>query len=175
MSSDRAQRAASYWEQRKREMRAFWDERRIEAAQRCDRLVEEYERAVAAGDEERAELLIDVALWEESSPGRAALQRLLVSSGQTRHQAIVRSLQLDAHASSVPFLRRAFDEGLPRMRECSCSEPGAIAKWFGHAFADIGTPEAIAALRHYALSHPEPDVREEMRYRLGKLNREPDR
>jgi len=167
--------AMAWWENYRREVLAFWTRSPIEPAQRCDYLIAEYERAVATGDEDRVELLIDVALWEESSPGLEALQRLVVSPGHGRHQELVRSLQLSAHASSVPFLCRAFDADLQLMHDRSCSSHGAIAKWFSHAFADIGTPEAIAALRHYARSHPQPEVREEMNYRLGKLNPDPDR
>lgn len=45
---------------------------------------------------------------------------------------------------------------------------GVVAKWFSHALFDIGTPEAIEALK--ALSaHSETEVRDEMACRLTKL------
>ncbi|MBX9400395.1 hypothetical protein K4L06_03665 [Lysobacter sp. BMK333-48F3] len=173
MASDHSPEAKAWWDAYQRQVRAFWQENPIPPSRRSDHLIAEFQRAAAAGDSDRIDLLVDVALWPEVSPGLDALHRLLALPGHRRHQQIVRSLQLAADPDSLPFLRRAFDEDLQVMQDGSCSSFGAIAKWFSHAFADIGTPDAIAALRHYALSHPEPEVREEMRYRLDRLSLQP--
>lgn len=175
MAWDHSPEAAAWSDAHQRRLRAFWRENPVPPPQRCDYLIAEFQRAAAAGDSDRVDFLIELALRREDLPGLEALHRLLALPGHCQHQRIVRSLQLAADPDSLPFLRRAFDEDLQAMQECSCSSPDAIAKWFSHAFADIGTPEAIAALRHYAHSHPQPEVREEMRYRLDRLNRQPDR
>lgn len=170
MAWDHSPEAAAWLEARQRQLRAFWQDTPVLPSQRCDHLIAEFQRAAAAGDSDRAELLVELALRREDPPGLEALHRLLALPGHCQHQRIVRCLQLAADPDSLPFLRRALDEDLQVMQDGGCSSIGAIAKWFSHAFADIGTPDAMAALRHYALSHPEPEVREEMRYRLGQLN-----
>lgn len=166
--AEHRRRVWALWEERERRVAAFWDEHPTAQAQRSDYLVEQYALAVAAGEEERAEILLGVAMSDEVSPGVDALNRLLLAPGHRGHQELVRCLQDAADPSSVPFLRRAIDEGLQAMVDYNCSGFGPVAKWFSHAFASIGTPDAVAALQHYARSHPESEVREEMTYRIRK-------
>lgn len=162
----------SFWEEQLRQISEFWDEHPIAPPQRCDYLVEQCELAIAAGDRDRLEILLSLARWDGVNPlAVEALNRLLLLRGHTKHQEIVRDLQSAADPSSVPFLRRAIDEGFDSMVDYNGSGPGPVAKWFSHAFANIGTREAIEALRHYQRSHPEPEVRDEMTYRLRKLYR----
>lgn len=55
------------------------------------------------------------------------------------------------------------------MFEYTCSEPGVIAKWFSHALADIDTPESIAVIEESAKCS-DPEIAEEMTYRLRRIN-----
>jgi len=48
------------------------------------------------------------------------------------------------------------------------SEDAAIAKWFSHALADIGTNEAIQVIQKFANSSNQ-DVANEMEYRLKRI------
>jgi hypothetical protein len=93
---------------------------------------------------------------------------LLVMPGHGLHQEVTREIQLLRSPSSVPYIRRVLKNGF-QMFEYTCSEPGVIAKWFSHALADINTPESIAVIEEFAESG-EPEVAEEMAYRLRRLN-----
>lgn len=107
-------------------------------------------------------------LWGEADVPLELLHELLHDDRHQRHQAVVRALQLRRDPTSVAELRRALQRGFDRLAY-TCSEHGVIAKWFSHALADIGTPEAIAVLEAFAQS-PDDQVAAEMRYRLGRLS-----
>lgn len=49
------------------------------------------------------------------------------------------------------------------------SEQGVIAKWFSHALASIGTPEAIELIKEFAKCD-DAGIAEEMNYRLRRLD-----
>lgn len=93
---------------------------------------------------------------------------LLVMPGHELHQEVMREIQLLRSPSSVPYIRWVLEGGF-QMFEYTCSEPGVIAKWFSHALADINTPESIAIIEEFAKSG-EPEVAEEMAYRLRRVN-----
>lgn len=93
---------------------------------------------------------------------------LLVMPGHELHQEVTREIQLLRSPSSVPYIRRVLEDGF-QIFEYTCSEPGVIAKWFSHALADINTPESIAVIEEFAKSG-EPEVADEMAYRLRRLN-----
>jgi hypothetical protein len=93
---------------------------------------------------------------------------LLVMPGHELHQEVTRQIQLLRSPSSVPYIRRVLEDGF-QMFEYTCSEPGVIAKWFSHALADINTPESIAVIEEFAKSG-EPEIAEEMAYRLRRVN-----
>ncbi len=93
---------------------------------------------------------------------------LLVMRGHELHQEVTREIQLLRSPASVPYIRRVLEDGF-QMFEYTCSEPGVIAKWFSHALADINTPESIAVIEEFAKSG-EPEVAEEMAYRLRRVN-----
>lgn len=125
--------------------------------------------AVARDDQEAAYDLLDLTLRiVEPDERAAALNQLLVMPGHRLHQAITRQIQALRCPSSVAFIRQVLDGGL-HMFDYTCSEPGVIAKWFSHALADIGTPEAVALIREFA-ARGEPEVAEEMAYRLRRLS-----
>jgi hypothetical protein len=70
--------------------------------------------------------------------------------------------------SSVPFIRKVLEskfEGIPY----NGSNSRSMAKWFSWALYSIGTEEAIEVIKDHANSEDE-GIREEMRYRLKKLN-----
>ncbi len=89
--------------------------------------------------------------------------------GHRSHQRILRELQRLRDPSSVPVLRAALTDGFDRYAY-TCSEDGVIAKWFSWALAEIGSAEAIAVLDDFARSE-NPEIREEMKYRLAKLSK----
>lgn len=149
---------------------AFWETHPVEPSQRSRFLLDRFERACAQGDRDQASLMVETAIALGSADSLEALHEMLFWSGHYRHQAIVRELQLLADPSSTAVLRRAFEQNLRGFARRNCSETGVVAKWFSHAWFDIGTPEAIECLRAFA-DHPDRQVAEEMRYRLEKLNR----
>lgn len=108
---------------------------------------------------------LEEVIYDDTTP-LDTLHRLLFDEHE-HHQPLVRVLQLRASPASVAPLTRALSQGFERYAY-TCSEDGTVAKWFSHAFADIGTPEAIAAIRAFARSD-NPELAEEMAYRLGKL------
>lgn len=50
------------------------------------------------------------------------------------------------------------------MIEYNGSVSGVVAKWFSHVLFDIGTPEAIEALKAFSVQW-DTEVREEVAYR----------
>jgi len=124
--------------------------------------------AIEAGDKGRVYLALEVALQSEGAETAACLCEMLLVREHDRHQELVRQLQLMAEASAVPYLVEALNSNLDHMVEYNGSGSGVVAKWFSHALFDIGTPEAIEALK--ALSaHSDTEVRDEMAYRLTRL------
>lgn len=95
------------------------------------------------------------------------LNNLLLMPGHKLHQEVSREIQSLRAPSSVPYIRRVLAGGFD-MFEYTCSEPGVIAKWFSHALANIGTPEAIAVIEEFAGSK-DREVADEMAYRLRRL------
>lgn len=97
------------------------------------------------------------------------LNRLLVLPSHKQHQAVTREIQKLRSPTSVPYIQQILENGFGFLGYTS-SEDGVIAKWFSHALADIGTPEAIDLIRQHAQSSNE-EVAEEMAYRLEKIGR----
>jgi hypothetical protein len=95
------------------------------------------------------------------------LNHLLVMPGHQLHQEVTRAIQLLRSPSSIPYIRTMLESGFETLKY-TCSEDGAIAKWFSHALADINTPESIALIREFA-SSGNRDIAEEMRYRLERI------
>jgi hypothetical protein len=94
------------------------------------------------------------------------LNKLLVTPHHQRHQEIARTLQDIKAPSSIPFVENALASHFDYL-SYTCSESGAIAKWFSWLLFEIGTPEAMAVIQKYAHDTDE-GIRREMQYRLSK-------
>ncbi len=95
------------------------------------------------------------------------LNALLLMPGHELHQEVTRAIQELGSPLSVPCIRAVLEGGFDFL-EYTCSDDNVIAKWFSHALASIGTPEAIELIKEYADSG-NAGIASEMRYRLGKL------
>jgi hypothetical protein len=96
------------------------------------------------------------------------LNELLLITFHRQHQYIARTIQDYKILSSVPFIDKVLEskfEGIPY----TGSESRSMAKWFSWALYSIGTKEAIEVMKEHANSTDE-GIREEMRYRLNKLD-----
>lgn len=133
------------------------------------KVLREMEAAIANGDWQSTYQLMAFARSMSDPDERVEVfNSLLVMSGHELHQEVTREIQRLRSPSSVPYIRQMLEDGF-RMLEYTCSEPGVIAKWFSHALGDINTPESIALIKEFAASG-EPEVAEEMAYRLRRLN-----
>jgi hypothetical protein len=121
---------------------------------------------LATGDEEAIYDWVSSQLSSAVEVDLELLHELLHDGRHCQHQAVVRALQMRRDGRSVEHLAAALDGGVERFAY-TCSEAGVIAKWFSHALFDIGTPEAFRVLHMYAAS-AEPEIAEEMQYRLAK-------
>ena len=133
------------------------------------KILREMALAIAQSDWEASHDLLDLIRTVSQPVDRAEiLNELLVMPGHKLHQEVTREIQLLRSPSSVPYIRQVLQGGF-QMLEYTCSEPGVVAKWFSHALADIRTPESIALIKEVATSG-EPEIAEEMAYRLRRLN-----
>ena len=132
-------------------------------------ILAELEIAIGARDRDAYDTLFAMACSIENPVIKAdTLNGLLVMPGHEHHQRVTMEIQRLRSPSSVPFIRAMFERGFESL-EYTCSEDGAIAKWFSHALAKIGTPEAISLIIELADSD-NAEIASEMAYRLGKLN-----
>lgn len=141
-------------------------------SQSCNAIKQEVLAAMAAGiandDWDASYDALNRARSVADPEARAdILNHLLVMPGHKLHQEVTRDIQDIRSASSVPYIRRVLADGF-EMFEYTWSEPGVIAKWFSHALADIGTPEAISVIEEFARSS-DREVSDEMAYRLRRL------
>lgn len=157
-----------WYKQHMRKNDPFWVDHPIPIPQRKEFLLGEFNKAIAADDQRLAYSFIDVVLHSDDQNTVPLLHEMLLVRGHRHHQEIVRMIQLIGDPASVPYLRKAFDESVEHMIEYNGSGSGVVAKWFSHAFRNIGTPEAIAAIQEYA-QHPDPEIRDEMLYRLARI------
>ncbi|HDC2122882.1 TPA: hypothetical protein O7X39_001411 [Salmonella enterica] len=95
------------------------------------------------------------------------LNLLLVTSGHYHHQEVAMKLQQIGDSSTIPYVRQVFAQGFDYL-DYTCSDSGAIAKWFSHLLWRIGTPEALALIQEYT-SHSDEGIRKEMLYRLKRI------
>jgi hypothetical protein len=158
---------STWYEKHLEAVRTFWERNQVESAYRKTFMLGELQTAIANGDDDRVYLLVDVALVLDD--GRVdVLNEMVLTKAHRRHQEIVKQIQSLASPSSVPYLRRAFEDHLDYMADYNCSGTGVVAKWFSHALFCIGTQEALELLRAWS-KHPDSEVRDEMLYRLSKL------
>jgi HEAT repeat protein len=116
---------------------------------------------------------LDLAIWfllffhKDKPESIDVLNELLVNPDHKMHQVITKRLQDLKSPSSIPYIRQVLEGGFDFLAYTG-SESRAIAKWFSHALASIGTPEAIQLIEQFSHSEDE-GVRDEMRYRLKKI------
>lgn len=131
-------------------------------------ILDEMAIAIDASDWEAWYTLLAMARTIEPREAKAdVLHSLLRMPGHELHQEITRELQDLGSPSSVPCIRSMLEGGLDFFAYTG-SDDVVIAKWFSHALASIGTPEAIELIREYTGSDND-GIASEMRYRLGKL------
>jgi hypothetical protein len=131
-------------------------------------IVAEMQAAIQSADPEeinRALLLIwlsgNVAAFTD------LLNELLLNPNHNQHQVIAKNLQSIKSPSTIPFVERVLATHFDYLAY-TCSESGAIAKWFSWLLYEIGTPEAIAVLKRYA-TDPDEGIQKEMLYRLERV------
>ncbi len=95
------------------------------------------------------------------------LNGLLVMPGHTLHQEVTMEIQRLKSPSSVPYIRSVLGGGFDFLAYTR-SDHEVIAKWFSHALAKIGTPDAIAVIKEFSVIG-NAGIAEEMNYRLGRL------
>jgi hypothetical protein len=116
----------------------------------------------------------DWAAWERLFDATCSIQdpalkadvlhHLLVMPGHEFHQHVTMEIQQMKSPSSILYIRAVLADGFAFLAY-TCSEDEAIAKWFSHALASIGTPEAIALIKEFAATG-NAGVAREMSYRL---------
>ena len=142
----------------------------IDAASLKNYVLSEWEIATAAEDWDPVWSLFGMLYNMEDGRSKAdILNNLLVMPDHHHHQELMRKIQDLGHPSSVPYIGTMLESQYKTLRY-SGSEDDVITKWFSHALADIGTPEAYAMIRKFALS-PIPGIARGMRYRLRKIKR----
>lgn len=96
------------------------------------------------------------------------LNNLLLMPGHELHQEITREIQSLGSPSSIPYIRQVLERRLDFLQYTN-SEQRAIASWFSHALASIGTPESIELIKEFAKCD-DVGIAEEMNYRLRQLD-----
>lgn len=124
--------------------------------------------AIAEHNGEAGDTLLAMACAIEHPEAKAdVLNNLLCMPGHELHQEVARAIQDLGNPASVAGIRCVLEGGFEFL-EYTCSDDEVIAKWFSHALASIGTPEAIGLIKEFAASD-NAGIASEMRYRLGKL------
>ncbi|WFW64381.1 hypothetical protein NFJ77_19995 [Escherichia coli] len=126
------------------------------------------QEAIAGQDYERINTVTEQLLLANNPRFHLdALNLLLVTSGHYHHQEVAMKLQQIGDPSTIPYVRQVFAHGFDYL-DYTCSDSGAIAKWFSHLLWKIGTPEALALIQEYT-SHSDEGIRKEMLYRLKRI------
>jgi hypothetical protein len=130
----------------------------------------EVRKAIETSDPDEIQMTL-VLIWLSGDISKYVdiLNELLINPNHRSHQQIAKNLQDDApRPTSVPFVRKALESNFDYL-EYTCSDSGAIAKWFSWLLYSIGTTEAIDLMREYSNSSNE-GIRNEMLYRLKKIH-----
>lgn len=131
-------------------------------------ILEQMAAAIAAADWDAQEAVVDLACGIDDADLKAeALNGLLAMPGHELHQQVTMEIQQLKSASSVSVIEAVLEGGFDYL-QYTCSEDEVIAKWFSHALASIGTPEAIALIRKFAASE-NAGIASEMQYRLERI------
>lgn len=131
-------------------------------------VISEVRNAMAKGDTEQLERAIFL-IWLSGVDKDFVdiLNELVINPNHRSHQVVAMAIQDVKSPSSVPFIKKALQSNFDYL-QYTCSESGAIAKWFSWALYSIGTKEAIDLLKEYAKSEDD-GIRKEMNYRLSKI------
>jgi len=131
-------------------------------------LLDKMASAIAADDWEAMEHVFDIACSTDDLALKAELLNgLLAMPGHELHQQVTMEIQHLKSPSSIAVIAAVLESGFDYL-QYTCSEDEVIAKWFSHALARIGTPEAIDLIRKFSLSD-NAGIASEMQYRLGRL------
>ena len=95
------------------------------------------------------------------------LNGLVNQANHQQHQVVVFEIQRLKDPSSIPFLRKALENGF-EMYKYTCSDDDVIAKWFSWALYSIGNEEAIQVIKDFSTSE-NALVANGMKYRLSKI------
>jgi len=104
--------------------------------------------------------------YKDCEPFIDELNILLLEPNHRSHQVVTKKIQDLANPKSVPFIKKALESNFDYLAY-TCSNSGAIAKWFSWALFSIGTEDAINLIKEYTKSEDE-EIRNEMIYRLNK-------
>jgi hypothetical protein len=129
----------------------------------------EIQSAIESTNEDRIQMTIPL-IWLSADISNFVdlLNLLLINPNHRRHQEIAKNLQDSASSpTTVPFIREALETNFNYL-EYTCSDSGAIAKWFSWLLYSIGTDEAISLMKEYSNS-PDEGIANEMRYRLNQI------
>lgn len=158
-----------WYKRHRKAVEDLWDKIEVDDDKKVNHLVDSLLEAVSKGDEDQIDVIIDATYEIKNDLTQVAtLNELLLIKEHKKHQEITKAIQSFAHPSSVPSINRALETGFEHLAY-NGSDSDVIAKWFSHALSCIGTKEAIDTIRKYANSSDE-GVRNEMQYRLGKIN-----
>lgn len=132
-------------------------------------ITNEIDKAITEKDSVAIDLLTYLLLYHLPSGIEYTnlLNKLLITRYHHKHQEVARRLQELKNPSSIPYVRRALASGFDYLTY-TCSETGAIAKWFSWILAEISTQEAIEVLEEYSHSSDE-GIKNEMLYRLKRI------
>lgn len=129
---------------------------------------EEINKAIQSNDAKEIEMALQLVWLSSSVPLYTdILNELLVNPHHRKHQEIARTLQDYPNVSTIPFVRRVLESNFDFLKY-TCSDSGAITKWFSWLLYSIGTPEAINLMKEFSHSSNR-GIREEMLYRLAKM------
>lgn len=144
----------------------------VDATKVRDFVLAEMTAAGSVGDWETQQVLADLAYAIADPVVRAeTLGKLLVMPNHQHHQEIAWEIQQGRYVSCLPYIRHMLESRF-EILEYTCSEHDAITKWFSHALASIGTPEAIRMIEEFSNSE-DPEIAAGMKYRLSRLARIP--
>jgi hypothetical protein len=131
-------------------------------------ILNEMAAAISGSNWEASYTLLAMARAIENPKVKAdVLNGLLVMHWHELHQEVTMEVQRLKSTSSVSYIRSVLGGGF-HFLAYTCAEDEVIAKWFSHALAKIGTPEAIEVIKEFSVAG-NAGIAEEMRYRLEKL------
>lgn len=136
-------------------------------------LISEIDSAIKREDEEGLELVINLLWLTWQNEGNSdfninILNKLLTAPFHRNHQEIAMTLQRIKSPTTIPFVRTALESNFNYL-SYTCSESGAIAKWFSWILSEINTKESWSLIEEFSHSKDE-GIRLEMLYRLKKIN-----